>query len=266
MTIDAHTHIGTLPGSPKKESLEENFVLLLKEARENNVDHLIVIAGLGHSNDRTASILDVVSGHQNVHVIAGVNIAYSSEYLEQLEDWVKTKQIVGVKFYTGYQHFYPSDKRCAPIYDIALRHNIPVIFHSGDTLANYVKNPKVKYSHPLHIDEVAADYPDLKIVIAHMGNPWLVDCAELLYKNPNVYADISGLIVGEDLNTPYGELMKKRIKEMVDYIGPEHKLLYGTDYPVASMNAYLEFARSLELSPEGKDNLFFKNALRVFTI
>ena len=133
-------------------------------------------------------------------------------------------------------------------------------------MAGYVSNPKVRYSHPLNIDDVAADLPNLKIIIAHMGNPWLVDCAELLYKNPNVYADISGLIVGEDLESPYGDLMRSRIKEMINYIGSENKLLYGTDWPLAPMKTYIEFANSLGLSQEGQDYLFFKNAINLFKL
>ncbi len=140
---------------------------------------------------------------------------------------------------------------------------MPVIFHSGDTLAGYVANPKIKYSHPIHIDEVATDFPKLKIIIAHMGNPWLVDCAEVLYKNPNVYADISGLVVGKDLKTPYGKLMKRRIEELIAYVGSD-KLLYGTDWPLCPMKEYLRFVNALRISKAAKEKLFSQNAKKAF--
>ncbi|MEK7118135.1 MAG: amidohydrolase family protein, partial [Patescibacteria group bacterium] len=144
-----------------------------------------------------------------------------------------------------------------------LNYDVPVIFHSGDTLAGYVKNPKIKYSHPLHVDEVATDFPNLKIVMAHMGNPWLVDCAEILYKNPNVYADISGLVVGDNLNTPDGKLARRKILELIDYVG-QNKLLYGTDWPLAPMRTYLKFVKELGLSRASRDQLLYKNAVKVF--
>ena len=269
MIIDAHTHIGKLPGGLYAEGYEKNLNLILKEAQENNVSHLIILAGLEKQdgfNVSTKSLLELIVEHKNVHAVAGINIDYQKDDLIQLEEWVNKRQVVGIKFYTGYQHYYPSDERCKPIYDIALKHDVPVIFHSGDTLAGYVSNPKVRYSHPLNIDDVAADYPNLKIIIAHMGNPWLIDCAELLYKNPNVYADISGLIVNDDLDSSDGELMRVRIKEMIDYIGSENKLLYGTDWPLAPMKTYIKFANSLGLSKEGQDSLFYKNALNLFKL
>lgn len=143
---------------------------------------------------------------------------------------------------------------------------MPSIFHSGDTLAGYVSNPKIKYSHPIHIDEVATDLPDLKLIIAHMGNPWLIDCAEVLYKNPNVYADISGLVIGDELRTPYGEMMKRRIQELIEYTAPEFKLMYGTDWPLCHMKQYIEFSNNLGLERDNLEKLFSGNAKKIFKL
>lgn len=269
MKIDAHVHIGKFPNSLYNESYEKNLRLVLKEAKENEVKALVIIAGLEKvdgMNLKTESLLKLIDGHPNTHAVAGVNIDYDKDYLPQLEEWIKEKKVVGVKLYTGYQHFYPNDERCLPIYRLCSKYDVPAIFHSGDTLAGYVSNPKLKYSHPLHIDEVAADFPDLKLVIAHMGNPWLIDCAEILYKNPNVYADISGLVIGDELHTTYGEIMRKRIKELIEYTTPEFKLLYGTDWPLCHMKQYIEFANSLDLKKDDLEKLFSANAKAIFKI
>jgi predicted TIM-barrel fold metal-dependent hydrolase len=220
MLIDAHTHIATLSDKPPLEGRKINFDKFLAEAKENDVSHLIVIAGYQPDDlwsGTTSELVNLTRLASNVSVVGSIDItAYQESDLEQLEAWLKEKVVVGVKIYTGYQHIYPSDERCVPIYKLCLKYDAPIIFHSGDTLSGYVQNPKVKYSHPLHIDEVAADYPDLKIVIAHMGNPWLIDCAEVLYKNPNVFADISGLVAeGSALTSPYGALMQARMKELL---------------------------------------------------
>jgi len=269
MIIDAHVHIGKLPSSLYGESYEKNLEFVLKEAKESGVDAMIVLAGLEKKdglNLTTESLINLISNHKNIYAVAGINIDYEKEYPDQIETWIKEKKIVGVKFYTGYQHFYPNDERCLPIYKLCQKYDIPAVFHSGDTLAGYVPNPKIKYSHPIHIDEVAADFPDLKLVIAHMGNPWLIDCAEVLYKNPNVYADISGLVIGDELHTNYGKIMKKRIEELVEYTAPDFKLLYGTDWPLCHMKQYIEFANNLDLKKDGFEKLFSGNAKAVFKI
>jgi predicted TIM-barrel fold metal-dependent hydrolase len=142
--------------------------------------------------------------------------------------------------------------------------DLPVIFHTGDTLATE-RSAKVKYAHPLAIDDVATDFPRLKIVIAHLGNPWLVDCAEVLYRNRNVYADISGLFFDEGLNTPYGKITKNKIDELIAYSDPG-KLLYGTDWPLAPMKDYLAFARGLAVPRTAQRKFFSGNAMQLFRI
>ncbi len=267
MIIDVHTHIGKLPDSKFSESYEKNLEFLLAEMKENQIDQVFVIAGFSKDegfNLNSANLIELAQRNDAIHAIASLNVlAYTETDLAQLEQWLSNGFIKGIKLYTGYQHFYPSDERCQPIYDLCAKYNVPVIFHSGDTLAGYVTNPKLKYSHPLHIDDVAADRPELKIIIAHMGNPWLIDCAELLYKNPNVYADISGLIVGDSLETPYGATMSHKIGELIDYVG-SNKLLYGTDWPLCPMNTYLDFVKTLKLPQESLDELLYKNAIKLF--
>lgn len=72
---------------------------------------------------------------------------------------------------------------------------MPVVIHTGDT---YSEHGILKYAHPLNVDELAVANRDVTFVIAHIGDPWVMDCAEVIYKkNSNVYADLSGLIVGD---------------------------------------------------------------------
>jgi uncharacterized protein len=99
--------------------------------------------------------------------------------------------------------------------------------------------------------------------MCHAGNPWFVDRKEVLYKNTNVYADISGLIVGNF--THYHHYISK-IKELMDYVGESHRLLYGSDWPICSMGSYLSFVQKLELDQRSIELLMCKNAKRVFRI
>lgn len=268
MIIDSHVHIAKTPETLQK-TLPSVLKSLLVEMKNSRTDHALVIASIADEDKDyfpdTKQILTLTKDVKNLSVIGAISIPdFTKADLQVLEEWLRKKIIVGVKLYPGYQYFYPSDAVCHPIYKLCLKHDVPVIFHTGDTYS-INGSPKVKYSHPLHIDEVAADFPDLKIVIAHMGNPWLVDCSEVLYKNKNVYADLSGLVVGDSLKTPYGKLMKQRIQELIWYSSPR-KLLYGTDWPLAGMAGYVSFVKSLDISKQDFDFIFYKNAATLFKL
>lgn len=268
MIIDAHAHIAKLPNSPfAKNTFKQNLKSLLKEMEMNGVNMSFILPWFENTdvNLSVETAIKLTKGVKNIKIIGTIDVLnYKKAQFEQLEDWLKNKKIIGVKLYLGYQHFYPNQDICNPIYKLCEKYGVPVIFHSGDTLV-YAGYAKVKYSHPLPIDDVATNFPNLKIIIAHLGNPWLIDCAELLYKNQNVYADISGLVVGEKLTTSYGQLMKKRIQELMIYSSPR-KLLYGTDWPLTDMKSYIKFTKSLGLAKKDLDYIFYKNAKELFRL
>lgn len=268
MIIDAHTHLVKLPDSPfAKTTFEQNLKSLLKEMKANKVDMSFILPWFENTNQNPSveTVFKLTVDIKNVKIIGTIDVLnYTKERLEQLEGWLKNKKIIGVKLYLGYQYFYPNQNRCNPIYKLCEKYGVPVIFHSGDTLV-YAGYAKVKYSHPLPIDDVATNFPNLKIIIAHLGNPWLIDCAELLYKNQNVYADISGLVVGEKLTTSYGRLMKKRIQELMIYSSPR-KLLYGTDWPLTDMKSYIKFVKTLGVNKKDLDYIFYRNAKELFNL
>ena len=136
------------------------------------------------------------------------------------------------------------------------------MFHTGDTFS---AKGKLRYSHPLNIDEVAVDNPELKIVMCHLGNPWILDCEEVIYKNKNVYGDISGLVLG-DFTHYYEELIADKIAELLNYAGEPRYLLYGTDWPIANMESYLKFVAGLELSEYARELMMFRNSDRLFKL
>jgi predicted TIM-barrel fold metal-dependent hydrolase len=134
--------------------------------------------------------------------------------------------------------------------------------HTGDT---YAPSGKVKYSHPLHIDEVAVDYPRVKFVICHLGNPWFRDTMEVVYKNENVYADISGLVLG-DFSDRFEAYMRKQLQEMLLWGVNPRKVLFGTDWPISTMESYLSFVDELRMPVKDKQLLLYENAAKLFKI
>ena len=136
------------------------------------------------------------------------------------------------------------------------------MIHTVDT---FLEQGKLKFSHPIHIDEVAVDNPELKIVMCHLGNPWLEDCQEIIYKNDNVYADVSGLAVGKFDHT-FEMRMVEKVAELINYAGEPRYLLYGTDWPISDMGSYISFAAKLKLKQQYRDRLMYQNAKELFNI
>jgi uncharacterized protein len=148
------------------------------------------------------------------------------------------------------------------VYDICTELKVPVMIHCGDTFAT---NAKLKYAHPLNVDEVATDNPDLKIIICHLGNPWILDCQEVLYKNQNVYADISGLFFGPTTEY-YEKKLIERIKELLSYTSSPHHLLFGTDWPISDVRTSFKLVDKLLLTDQDRNLLMYGNAIKFFNL
>lgn len=199
-----------------------------------------------------------------VTYIGGINpFLAGSEYLKKTRESVVSGNIRGLKIYLGYFPF-PTD---APVYRayyrLAEEFEIPIIFHSGDTESS---NGKLKYAHPLNIDEIAVEYRKVDFLIAHLGNPWLMDAAEVVSKNENVYADLSGFVAGSDDYKYVLKYQLPRIKEAIEWIDNPSRLLYGSDWPLTPMKEYIDFIRTLFLHQEDQEKVFYKNALEFFKI
>ncbi len=264
MIIDVHTHINNYH-EDKVVSLEACLNELTDNMLANNVDYSLVLSSYKVNEHRpsTRQVVEAIKGRKNLGVVSGISyLHYDHRDVREISEYLENGFIKGLKFYPGYEPFYPNDIRLKLLYEMAVEYDVPVMFHSGDT---YAPTGKVKYSHPLHIDDLAVDYPDLKIVICHIGNPWIKDCMEVVYKNNNVYADISGLVLG-NFSDKFERYMKKEIEEMITYAGDPNYLLYGTDWPISNMESYLKFMDQLELDDEKKERILWKNAAQLFKI
>jgi uncharacterized protein len=268
--IDCHVHLNNYDQINKIEkkflSLEERLNSLIESMHESSIDYSIILSSYKVDADRpsTSKIIDVTKKYDNkLGVVAGFTIDnHTDEDLKNCRKWLKDGTIKGVKLYCGYEHYYPYDERYQKVYDMCIEYGSPLMIHTGDV---FLKTAKVKYSHPLNIDDVAVDNPKLKIVMCHLGNPWIIDCQEILYKNRNTYADISGLIVGNF--TESAEMhYRSKIKELLNYVAEPHSLLYGSDWPISSMSSYLSFVQKLELDQGSQELLMFKNAKSVFRL
>jgi predicted TIM-barrel fold metal-dependent hydrolase len=271
--IDCHVHLNRydrIKSQTKKSVLLENRLdALLQSMDSNNVDYSIVISSYRVDANRpsVSQIIDVANKNENIRnrigIVAGFTIDnHTDEDLKQYRTWLKDRLIIGIKLYCGYEHYYPYDERYQKVYDTCMEYGVPVMIHTGDA---YSSTAKLRYAHPLNVDDIAVDNPELRIVMCHLGNPWIADCQEILYKNINVYSDISGLVVG-DFNLPSATRYVSQINDLLNYVGNPHRLLYGSDWPISNMDSYLAFVRKLELDEDSYDLMMSRNTKYIFRL
>jgi len=264
MIIDCHTHLNNYHDE-SVESLSADLDKLQTVMRRNRVDVALVLTSYKVVPGRPSAraVVEATRHLPHIHVVAGISWStFGAPDLVELRSLLEAGSIKALKLYPGYEPFYPADPKLTPAYLLAEEFDVPVMIHTGDT---YAPTGKVKYAHPLHVDEVAVDFPRVKFLICHLGNPWFRDCMEVVYKNENVYTDISGLTLGQ-FTDRFEAYMRQQLKEMILWGVNPNRVLYGTDWPLASMESYLAFMEELKLPARDKDLMFFENAAALFKL
>jgi predicted TIM-barrel fold metal-dependent hydrolase len=255
--IDAHIHVvpPKLPGvgslSPLlDEPLEQLAATLRREMEAAGVQQALAMGSWkATANDPLAieGTLGVARAVPGLHAVGMADPTISdSEHFRRVDAVLAAGQVKALKGYLGYLHYGPDHPNYLPYYELAARHDVPFIFHTGDT---YSPRAKLRFAHPLLVDDVAVDHPQVRFVLAHVGNPWLTEAAEVIYKNVNVWADLSGLVVG-DVSAFVAEERQELLQDLIAglrrafrYAERPNRFLYGSDWPLAPMLAYREFIR-----------------------
>lgn len=264
MIIDCHTHLNRYSEN-EPASVHDRYRTLIAEMDRNGVAYSLVLSSYKETEDRPGvdQILNAVGDDPRIGVVAGVSYYnYRSSDLAHLRILLRSGRIKGLKLYPGYEAFYVHDPRMRVVYELAAEFQVPVMIHTGDT---FDPKGKVKYAHPLEVDEVAVDFRDVTFVICHLGNPWVTDAMEVIYKNENVVGDISGLTLGR-FEERFERFMLKQIHDVVAFAGDPSSLLYGTDWPICHMDSYIRFVRQLELSEEETNLILWRNTARIFNL
>lgn len=206
---------------------------------------------------------------QNFYYCLGLDlweqVSHLKDYLFDIEQHLKRSNCVGIKIYPGYIPMYPNSDQYIPIFELLVKYNKVLSIHTG-MLASLAG--KLKYAHPLSLDDIAADYPCLKIVMCHFGNPFLSDAAAVMERNKNIYADLSGLIEGPFDVTEFINNEKSYVdllKTWIEYVGDNKRFMFGTDWPAVKCDVYADFISTL-FSEEELDDILVNNALSIYNI
>lgn len=238
MIVDCHTHLwaaneltaemaveaGRMRGRP----LDLTVTPEMHRAATAKVDRAIVfglrapLTGFLSENDTVAAY--VRTDPQKLIGFGAINPAEDGA-VDEVERCVSDLGMRGLKMTPIYSGYHPHDERAWPVYARAEQLGLPILFHQGTTFP--AKAP-LKYAHPEQLEDIALRHPDLKMIIAHVGHPWENEAIVLIRKQPNMYADISALC--------YRPWQYYNILRLAHEYGVTQKLLFGTDYPIATFD------------------------------
>jgi hypothetical protein len=205
-------------------------------------------------NVRTESVLEWCAAASDTLIpFASVDPNTDDAPADLLQRYVDAG-VRGLKLYPSYQFFYPNERRVYPIYEVCRAAGIPVLLHIGSSV---ITGTRLKYCDPIHLDDVAADFPDLSIVMAHGGRGfWYDACAFLAAHFRNVYIDVTGLVPEKLLE--FFPTMEKSAD----------KYVFGTDWPAMPKSAAhnIEAISRLGLSTSALERIFYQNAARLLRL
>ena len=205
-------------------------------------------------------IAELAHKEPNAIPFASINPNRGAEGVAAARRLIRDYKVRGFKFHPSVQEFFPNDRLAYPLYEVIAEAKLPALFHTGQTGVG-AKTPggggiRLKYSNPLHLDDVAADFPDMPIILAHPSFPWQEEALSVATHKPQVYIDLSGWspkyfppILVQYANT----LLKDRI-------------LFGSDYPVIAPEKWVEEFEKLPIKPEVRPLVMKENAARLLQL
>jgi predicted TIM-barrel fold metal-dependent hydrolase len=166
----------------------------------------------------------------------------------------------GFKFHPTCQGFFPNDRMAYKLYEVIAEAKLPAIFHSGHSgIGTGMPGGgglKLKFSNPIHVDDVAADFPDMTVIIAHPSWPWQDEALSVCLHKPNVYIDLSGW-------SP-----KYFSPELIRYANSQlkHKMLFGSDFPLITPDRWMKDFADAGFKPEVQPLILKENAIRALKL
>jgi predicted TIM-barrel fold metal-dependent hydrolase len=201
--------------------------------------------------------------HQNSDVaipFASINPHRGAEGVQQARRLIKDYGVKGFKFHPSVQEFCPNDRLAYALYEVIAEAKLPALFHTGQTGVGAGTRGgggiRLKYSNPIYLDDVAVDFPDMPIILAHPSFPWQEEALSVATHKPQVYIDLSGW-------SP-----KYFPPILVQYANTllKDKILFGSDYPVMSPERWMADFDQIGIKPEVKPKILKENAARLLKL
>jgi hypothetical protein len=208
------------------------------------------------SNDE---VLAFAARHDDVVIpFVSVDPTRGTAGVREAERLIATGKVRGFKLHPQTQAFFANDPAVYPFYEVIEAAKLPIIVHSGHSgMGTGMRGGggiRLKYGNPMLLDDVAVDFPDMPIIIAHPSFPWQDEALSVCLHKPQVYIDLSGW-------SP-----KYFPPNLIQYANTQlkHKVLFGSDYPVLTPDRWLRDFAALPIKDEVRPLILKENAMRLF--
>jgi predicted TIM-barrel fold metal-dependent hydrolase len=278
--IDVHTHVHRSVNTPpvpaegnehlaamakyfKTDAAAFNADELAAYYRERNMAAVTFTVDVkGHPLDPSRVTNEEIAerAHANADVLipfASIDPARGADGVRMAKRLIDDHGVKGFKFHPSAQAFYPNDRSVYPLYEVIEAAGVPALFHTGQTGAGAGTRGgggiRLAYSNPMYLDDVAVDFPDMPIILAHPSFPWQEEALSVATHKPQVYIDLSGW-------SP-----KYFPPILVQYANTllKHKMLFGTDFPVLTPERWMSDLEKTGIRDEVKPGIFKDNAVRL---
>jgi hypothetical protein len=274
VAIDVHTHVQRSVTADEGVSLEAMAKYFKTDAASYTIDEL---AGYYRARNMAAVTftVDVAGAREpgrptneevaeraraNADVIipfASIDPARGAAGVARAEELIAGHGVRGFKFHPSVQGFYPSDRSAYPLYEVIAAAGLPALFHTGQTGAGAGQpgggGIRLAYSNPIYLDDVAADFPGMPIILAHPSFPWQEEALAVARHKPQVYIDLSGW--SPEYFPPV----------LVQYANTvlKDKMLFGTDFPMLTPELWRGDLDKTAIRDDVKPGIYKDNAARL---
>jgi len=214
--------------------------------------------GLGLKRISNEEVAEAAAEHADVAIpFASIDPGRGKMGVREARRLIEDFGVKGFKFHPIVQEFFPNDHVAYPLYEVIAEAKLPALFHTGQTGIGAGMRAggglRVKYANPIHLDDVAADFPDMPIIMAHPSFPWQDEALSVATHKPQVYIDLSGWSPKyfPPLLVQYANTLLK------------HKVLFGTDFPLLTPERWIADFEQLDVKPDVRPLIMKENAAKL---
>jgi|tagenome__1003787_1003787.scaffolds.fasta_scaffold20841466_2 predicted TIM-barrel fold metal-dependent hydrolase len=279
VAVDVHTHVHkSVRGGPPRpagaEDMGEYFGIgtmpeysvpeLAAYYRERNMAAVVFgVDSVSQTGEEPVpaneEVAELAAEHADVLIpFASIDPARGAAGVKAARRLITEYGVRGFKFHPNTQAFFPNDRMAYPLYEVIAEHGLVALFHTGQTGVGAGTRAgggiRLKFSNPLHIDDVAVDFPDMPIILAHPSFPWQDEALSVATHKPQVHIDLSGW-------SP-----KYFPPQLVQYANSllKNKVLFGSDFPVITPERWMNDFEGIAIKDEVRPRILKENAVRLF--
>jgi len=278
VAIDVHTHAEVsqrLPTDPKGQEMQGASADYFKDDgprptipeiaayyRERNMACVVFPVDMesttGLVRVPNEEVAEIAAEHADVLIpFASIDPAKGKMGAREARRLIEHFGVRGFKFHPSLQAFYPNDRTAYILYEVIAEAGLPAIFHTGHSgIGAGMRGGggvRLKYSNPMYLDDVAVDFPDMPIIMAHPSFPWQDEALSVCLHKPQVYIDLSGW-------SP-----KYFPPQLIQYANTllKHKMLFGSDYPLITPDRWIADFEDTGIRPEVRPLILKENAVKL---